>query len=285
MRIARSRQELAEMRGAIDIFPVGFVPTMGALHQGHISLVESAVQDCPVVIVSIFVNPTQFNDAADLKNYPRTVDADILLLSAVMREEDILFLPSEKDIYPEKSEVSFNFGNLDKVMEGKYREGHFNGVAQVVSILFNITRADVAYFGKKDFQQLAIIRALVKKEDRGITIIGCPIIREEDGLAMSSRNALLEPKIRKDAGIIRKTMLEAAKMAGEKEILEICKYVSSVIDRTPGFNTQYFEVVEDETLQPVKFNAEISPLKSYHACIAVFAGKIRLIDNIRFNLY
>ena len=285
MKIVRSRKELELLRDNTTSTPIGFVPTMGALHAGHISLVESAVLNCPVIIVSIFVNPKQFNDPADLKNYPRTVEADIGLLNSVMRESDILFLPEEKDIYSGSELRQYDFGMIDKVMEGKYRPGHFNGVAQVVSILFDITRPDVAYFGTKDFQQLAIVRELVRLEGINTTIIGCPILREADGLAMSSRNRLLEPAVRSKAGIIRKTMLEAAAMAGVKEIDEIKRFVSSTIDRTEGFSVEYFEVVDDEKLKPVRFNAELSPMKSYQACIATYAGKIRLIDNIEFRLY
>ena len=174
---------------------------MGALHEGHLSLAENALKQCPVIVVSIFVNPTQFNDKNDLKNYPRTLDSDLELLGRVLRETDLVFTPAVKEIYPVEDKREFHFGNLDNVMEALHRPGHFNGVAQVVSRLFEIVKPDIAYFGLKDFQQLAVIKELVRQTGNKVKIIGNPIIREPDGLAMSSRNRLLDPEMRKNAPV------------------------------------------------------------------------------------
>jgi len=264
--------------------PVGFVPTMGALHPGHITLVESAVQKCPLVVVSIFVNPKQFNDKTDLKNYPRTLDEDLLLLKKVLRENDIVFTPTEKEIYPDEDNRHFSFGNLDNVMEALHRPGHFNGVGQVISKLFDIVKPDFAIFGMKDFQQLAVIKELVRQTGSKVKIIGHPIIREKDGLAMSSRNMLLEQKIRKNAGIIFRTLTAASSMLIEKDIPEIKTFVETTIGNEDGFEVEYFEIVDDAELIPVNNRKEMSNKKQYFACIAVNAGKIRLIDNIEIRL-
>lgn len=264
--------------------PVGFVPTMGALHDGHVSLVKKAVTENPVVVVSIFVNPTQFNDKEDLKNYPRTLDSDISVLQNVMRENDILFTPSEKEIYPEEDKRKFNFGNLDKVMEANHRPGHFNGVAQVVSRLFDIVSPDTAYFGLKDFQQVTIIKELVRQCGYKIKIEGMPIIREPDGLAMSSRNRLLEPQIRKAAPIIYRTIRKASEMISDNEITPVKKFVKETIEKNDRFRVEYFEIADNEKLVPVSSKKEMKPGKRYQGCIAVWAGKIRLIDNIEFPL-
>jgi pantoate--beta-alanine ligase len=257
---------------------------MGALHKGHLSLVETAISKCPVVVISIFVNPTQFNDKNDLKNYPRTLATDLDLLAAVLRENDIVFAPDVKEIYPEEDKRKFSFGNLDNVMEALHRPGHFNGVAQVVSRLFDIVKPDIAFFGLKDFQQLAVIRSLVKQTKNKVTIIGNPIIREKDGLAMSSRNTLLDQDIRSRAPVIFKTILKAAGMIKTVDIPEIKTFVNSEINREPGFSLEYFEIVDDIDLLPVKSKSEMKKDKSYSGCIAVHAGKIRLIDNIQIGL-
>lgn len=264
--------------------PVGFVPTMGALHEGHLSLVKSAVQQCPAIVVSIFVNPSQFNDINDLKNYPRTPDSDLHLLKKVLRETDLVFIPAIKEIYPEVDKREFHFGNLDNVMEALYRPGHFNGVAQVVSRLFEIVKPDLAWFGMKDFQQLAVIKALVKQTDSKVRIIGNPIVREKDGLAMSSRNCLLEPEIRIHAGIIYKTISAVTEMAKNTGIPEIKSFVTGSINKVPGFNVEYFEIVCDDELIPLTTRADLKKDKLYYGCIAVKAGKIRLIDNIQIGL-
>jgi pantoate--beta-alanine ligase len=257
---------------------------MGALHNGHLSLAESAISKCPVVVISIFVNPTQFNDKNDLKNYPRTLSSDLALLSNTLRENDIVFTPDVKEIYPEEDKRKFSFGNLDNVMEALHRPGHFNGVAQVVSRLFEIVNPDIAFFGLKDFQQLAVIRSLVKQTGNKVTIIGNPIIREKDGLAMSSRNTLLEKDIRLKAPVIFKTISKASGMIKNKDIAEIKSFVREKINSEPGFSLEYFEIVDDIDLMPVKSKDEMKKDISYYGCIAVHAGKIRLIDNIQIGL-
>ena len=203
--------EIMEMQ----LLPVGFVPTMGALHSGHLSLVSTATELCPLAVVSIYVNPTQFNDKNDLRNYPRSLENDLQLLENALRSSDIVFTPDDKEIYPEEDKRKFNFGNLDLVMEALQRPGHFNGVAQVVSRLFEIVKPDIAIFGMKDFQQLAVIRELVRQTGNKVKIIGNPVIRENDGLAMSSRNILLESGIRKKASIIFETISKASSISSE----------------------------------------------------------------------
>ena len=272
-----------ELRGLIknsDLSPVAFVPTMGALHEGHISLVKRAVSECPITVVSIFVNPTQFNDKNDLKNYPRTLDKDLDLLGKVLGENDIVFTPSVEEMYPEEDKRVFNFGNLDVVMEALHRPGHFNGVGQIVSRLFEIVEPDVAIFGLTDFQQVAVIKELVKQTNDKVKIIASPTIREDDGLAMSSRNMLLEPEIRKNAPVIYKTISAAALMLKDKDIAETALYVKNEIEKFDNFEVIYFEIVDDEQLIPVKSKQEMSNEKKYFGCIAVQAGKIRLIDNV-----
>ena len=257
---------------------------MGALHEGHLSLVKAAAGKCPLLVVSIFVNPTQFNDPKDLENYPRTVPEDLKLLSPVLRENDLVFIPSVKEIYPEIDTRVFNFGNLDKVMEGAHRPGHFNGVGQVVSKLFDIVEPDLAFFGQKDFQQLTIIRELVRQSGRKIEITGCPIIREPDGLAMSSRNQLLDPAIRKKAPVIYKAISRAAEMSNSIDIGYLRKYVTDTINNTEGFSVEYFEVADDVELKPINSKSEAIKGRKYYGCVAVKAGRIRLIDNIEFPL-
>ncbi|MDX9727408.1 MAG: pantoate--beta-alanine ligase [Bacteroidales bacterium] len=259
---------------------LALVPTMGALHAGHISLVNTAVSNSARVIVSIFVNPTQFNDKNDLKNYPRTLEKDKEMLKKVLRKDDILFIPSVSEIYPVEDKRVFDFGDIGKVMEGAHRPGHFNGVAQVVSRLFEITEPDTAYFGQKDFQQVTIIKELARQQRYPVRICVNPIIREEDGLAMSSRNALLEPEIRAVAPVIYKTISRAVEMIKGKDIDEIREFVTTSINKVAGFSVEYFEVVDDTALRLLKSVSEISSGVRYFACIAVKAGKIRLIDNI-----
>ena len=284
MKVVCTVIELQKQLKRIRLSPIGFVPTMGALHEGHLSLTKSAVQQCPIIVVSIFVNPTQFNDKNDLKNYPRTIESDLELLNSVLRENDLVFTPSVKEIYPKEDKREFHFGNLDNVMEALHRPGHFNGVAQVVSRLFEIVNADIAFFGLKDFQQLAVIRALVKQTKNKVNIIGNPIIRENDGLAMSSRNRLLEPEIRIQASIIYKTISAASEMIGKSDIPEIKSFVETSVNKVPGFSVEYFEIVDDTELIPVTKKDEMVKNKRYFGCIAVKAGIIRLIDNIEFGL-
>jgi pantoate--beta-alanine ligase len=284
MKVISTVNELQNQIRKTNLSPIGLVPTMGTLHQGHISLIESAVKLCPIVIVSIYVNPTQFNDKNDLKNYPRNLSADLSLLEKVVRENDITFTPDDKEIYPVEDNRVFRFGNLDNVMEALQRPGHFNGVAQVVSRLFEIVNPDIAIFGQKDFQQLAVIKQLTKLIGSKVKIIGNPVIREKDGLAMSSRNILLEPAIRNDASIIYKTLLSASSMSREHEIAEIKLLVENSINNVPGFKVEYFEIVDDTELIPVSKRADMKTGIRYFGCIAVRAGRIRLIDNIEFGL-
>jgi pantoate--beta-alanine ligase len=257
---------------------IGFVPTMGALHEGHLSLVELAGKQTDFVVVSIFVNPTQFNDKSDLLRYPRDLQKDIELLTPGSCQ--LVFAPEPEEIYPEPDTRQFNFGSLEQVMEGRFRPGHFNGVAQVVSRLFAIVQPDKAFFGQKDFQQLAIINEMVRKLNLPVQIIACPIIREPDGLAMSSRNMLLDPEQRKAAVHISATLFEAQNKIGELNVEDLCRWVINRINENQYLNTEYFEIVNGETLLPVK--SWNDPCKKV-GCIAVHCGKIRLIDNLEFE--
>lgn len=257
---------------------VGFVPTMGALHSGHISLVEKAGQQSDFVVVSIFVNPTQFNDKEDLKRYPRDLNKDLTLLDKSACK--LVFAPEVEEVYPEPDTRQFNFGMLETVMEGTHRPGHFNGVAQVVSKLFEMVQPHKAFFGLKDFQQLVIIKELVKQLTLPVEIVPCEIIREADGLAMSSRNMLLDADQRKNAVHISQTLFDARNKTGEMTVKELCNWVVSRIDENDHLKTEYFEIVDDEKLQPV--NNWSDPVNKV-GCIAVHCGKIRLIDNIIFN--
>jgi pantoate--beta-alanine ligase len=284
MKVVSTVKELQKASKGPDSSPLGFVPTMGALHRGHITLVQNAENLCRKVVVSIYVNPTQFNDKNDLKNYPRTLDDDLALLQSVLREKDIVFTPDDKEIYPVEDRRVFHFGNLDNVMEALHRPGHFNGVAQVVSRLFEIVKPDIAIFGQKDFQQLAVIKELVRQMGNKVKIIGNPIIRENNGLAMSSRNRLLDQAIRKKAGIIYSAISSAASMINDHDIPYLITYVKRTIERTEGFSVEYFEIVDDKELKPVAARCDMKKGKSYFGCIAVRAGNIRLIDNIEIPL-
>lgn len=276
-------KQIIDLQTILDIrkkdgVKIGFVPTMGALHEGHLSLVGKAGQETDFVVVSIFVNPTQFNDKGDLERYPRDLEKDVALLSSTPCQ--LIFAPQPEEIYPEPDTRQFNFGSLEKVMEGKFRPGHFNGVAQVVSRLFDIVKPDKAFFGEKDFQQLAIISEMVRRMNTPVEIVPCPIVRESDGLAMSSRNMLLTPEQRKNAVHISATLFEAANKSKELTVEELCKWVIDRINENDYLNTEYFEIVDSITLQPVKDWSEIGEKVG---CIAVHCGKIRLIDNIRFK--
>lgn len=257
---------------------IGFVPTMGALHQGHLSLVNEAGKQTDVVIVSIFVNPTQFNNANDLKNYPRTLEKDAGLLEQTACQ--LVFAPTVDEVYPEKDERVFNFGLLEQVMEGKFRPGHFNGVAQVVSRLFNLVKPDKAFFGAKDFQQLAIVRKMSAEIMPDLQIVACPIIRENDGLAMSSRNTLLSPDLRKKSPVIARTLLESIKFVAQMPVDEVVSVVKETINQVDGLEVEYFEIVDNTTLQPVKC---WDSAEGITGCIAVYAGEVRLIDNVTYK--
>lgn len=278
MKLVSTIQELqTEIQHLANGKTVGFVPTMGALHAGHISLVKQAVLENPVVVVSIFVNPTQFNDPADLERYPRTLENDMKLLE--LTGCSIVFAPNAKEVYPEPDKRKFNFGKLEEVMEGKHRPGHFNGVAQVVSRLFDMVKPTKAYFGLKDFQQLAIVKNMVKQLQLPVEIVPCAIIREKSGLAMSSRNELLTEEQRKNATVISETLFKAKELKGQKSVQEITDWVTETINKNPFLDVEYFEIVDDEQLQPLKSWDEKS---TKVGCVAVFCGKIRLIDNIVF---
>lgn len=257
---------------------IGFVPTMGALHNGHLSLVEQAGQQTGFVVVSIFVNPTQFNDKGDLERYPRDLQKDVDLLTSTCCQ--LVFAPESDEIYPEPDTRQFNFGTLEQVMEGKFRPGHFNGVAQVVSRLFDLVQPDKAFFGQKDFQQLAIINEMVRRLNLPVEVIACPIVRESDGLAMSSRNMLLSPEQRKNAVHISATLFEAVNKISGSSVEELCKWVTNRINENEYLDTEYFEIVDSVTLLPV--NSWDEPCVKV-GCIAVHSGKIRLIDNIEFK--
>lgn len=257
---------------------IGLVPTMGALHEGHASLVKRSVKENDVTVVSVFVNPTQFNDKGDLERYPRTLEADCTLLSAL--GTDYVFAPSVEEVYPEPDTRVFDFTPLDKVMEGIYRPGHFNGVAQIVSKLFMYVEPHRAYFGEKDFQQLAIIREMVRQEGFNLDIIGCPIVRETDGLALSSRNALLSTEQRHTALAISKALFASQEYAKQHTLATTKQMVEEAIAATEGLELEYYEVVDGNTLQPVHNWDEAEYIVG---CITVYCGKVRLIDNIRYK--
>ena len=257
---------------------IGFVPTMGALHQGHLSLVKTAMEQCDFTVVSIFVNPKQFNNPEDFKTYPRTQEADAALLSDV--GVNLVFIPSEKEIYPAPDTCVFDFGGLDKVMEGACRPRHFNGVAQVVTRLFNIINPTIAFFGEKDFQQLAIVKLLVEQMALPIEIVACPIVREYDGLAMSSRNRLLNNTQRAHVPLIAHTLFEAKERMESMNANSLCKWVKDTIDADPELKLEYAEIVDAKTLQPVKTWDDANNIQ---LCVAVHANTIRLIDNIKLK--
>lgn len=284
MNIITTADEVSRHYKTCGMDAPGFVPTMGALHEGHLSLVRYATAKCPIAAVSIFVNPNQFNDPDDLKKYPRTPEEDLHMLSGFMRKDDFVFMPSVKEIYPLPDTRIFDFGEIDKIMEGIHRPGHFNGVAQVVSRLFDLIKPSAAFFGQKDFQQLAIIRELARRNYPGISIVACPIVREADGLAMSSRNRRLLPEHRERAGEIYKTLEKAVTLARKTDISELKNFVNDSISKIQGFRLEYFEIVDEERLTPLKSKKEKEAGRHYYACIALFAGEVRLIDNISIEL-
>lgn len=258
---------------------VGFVPTMGALHAGHISLVEIAKQQCSICIVSIFVNPTQFNDPKDLATYPRTLDADCLLLRG--KGVDAVFAPSIDVIYPQETPVcnDYKIGRIAELMEGKYRPGHFSGVMQVVKRLFDITSPDKAFFGEKDFQQIAVIRAMCRLVDAPVEIVACPIVREVDGLALSSRNVRLSPEERAVAPTIYRVLRESLSYANKHSVQETKDWVTTQLNKAQYLSVEYFEVVDAQSLEPIE-RWEDSAMP--HGCITVYCGSVRLIDNISY---
>jgi len=257
---------------------IGFVPTMGALHSGHLSLIEKSAVENDITVCSIFVNPTQFNNSSDLANYPRTLERDTALLQTVAC--DILFVPSVSEIYTEGemyTAPTIDFQGIDTVMEGKYRKDHFKGVVQVVKRLFEIVTPTNAYFGEKDYQQLAIIKRMVQSLNMQINIIGCSIVREFDGLAMSSRNARLSDVERENAALINKTLLVAKQNVQKSTVKELNKWVTEVLNNNPFLRVEYVEIADSNTLLSI---AEWQQSSSRRLFVAVFVGEIRLIDNI-----
>ena len=256
----------------------GLVPTMGALHEGHLSLVKKCRAECDRAVVSVFVNPTQFNDPNDLKNYPRTEEADLALLEKT--GVDYVLMPSVEDIYPQKDTRVFDLGTTDKTMEGAHRPGHFNGVAQVVSRLFDIVRPERAYFGEKDFQQIAVIKAMTAQLKLPVEIVECPIVRGEDGLALSSRNTLLDAAHRAAAPHIYATLHAAVSKSQEMTPAQLKAWVTAEVERNPLLKVIYYQSVDARTMQEV---ATWDDSPRIQGCIAVQAGDIRLIDNIRIR--
>ena len=272
-KISSLKEEISKYKA--DNKTIGFVPTMGALHNGHISLIDKSIVNCDITIASIFVNPTQFNNKSDFENYPVTWDSDTEKLESAGC--DILFAPNTKEMYPEPDKRVFDFDGLDNVMEGQFRPGHFNGVAQIVSKLFDAVNPDFAYFGLKDFQQLAIIRKMSEKLKYNIEIVGCHIVRENDGLAMSSRNLRLTQEEREKALLISRTLFELETHKKNMNIDEISSWVESRFKNDPVYRFEYFEIVDSYSLQKIN---DWNDSQNRIACIAVFVGEIRLIDNI-----
>ncbi|MHB8260851.1 MAG: pantoate--beta-alanine ligase [Bacteroidia bacterium] len=254
---------------------IGFVPTMGALHEGHISLIKQSKQCCEITICSVFVNPNQFNDKGDLARYPRTPEADIKILEDAGC--DIVFMPSAEEIYPKDDTRVFDFGTLDKVLDGAYRPGHFNGVAQVVSRLFDIVKPHKAFFGLKDYQQVLIIKKMVEQLQLKVEIVACPILREPDGLAMSSRNTLLNLEERKAASLIPRLLQEARELSKSISLVDVKNRLLAQVSTNPLLKADYIEFCDTDTLQTV---SEISTDKKIICLAAIFSGKIRLIDNL-----
>ena len=276
--IAALRAELDKVRQAGQT--IGLVPTMGALHEGHASLVRRSVKENDVTVVSIFLNPTQFNDKTDLAKYPRTLEADCALLESC--GATIAFAPSVEEIYPEPDTRHFSYPPTDSVMEGAFRPGHFNGVCQIVSKLFAMVEPDRAYFGEKDFQQIAVIRRMVEDLGFQLEIVPCPVIREEGGLAKSSRNTLLTADERETANHIYQTLRQSRDWVGEMSVKEVHDKVVALINQVPGLEVQYYSIVDGKTLADVQDWNESSDIVG---CITVFCGSqpIRLIDHIRYK--
>ena len=280
MKIVRTVNELKSAVGALKAEgrSVGFVPTMGALHDGHISLINRARADNDIVVVSVFVNPTQFNNPDDLRTYPRTEEADC----ARLRDAgvDVAFLPSVEEMYPEPDTRVFDLGPVAEVMEGAMRPGHFNGVAQVVSRLFAMVEPDRAYFGEKDFQQIAVIRRMVELEGFDIDIVACPIKREADGLALSSRNVRLTPHQREVAPNIHRILEESRDYYLALSVDEVRRKVIDAINAYPEMEVEYYDIVNAADMQPI---TEWSQCADAVGCITVYLGDVRLIDNIKYN--
>ena len=283
MVVVKSVNELKKQVGRLrdEHKSIGFVPTMGALHQGHLQLVSRCVAENNACVVSLFINPTQFNDKNDFNRYPRTLENDTALLASVGCA--IVFAPSAEEMYtPSEMETvfDFDFGGLDEVMEGIFRPGHFNGVVQVVSKLFSLVTPDKAYFGEKDFQQLAIIRRMVQVMNFPIEIVGCPIVREKSGLALSSRNALLSEQERTTAAVIYRTLSESKQLMHEKTVAETKAWVIDRLNAIDGLKVEYYEIVNGNSLQSI---TDWSDADYVVGCVTVYCGKVRLIDNINYK--
>ncbi|WP_302545941.1 pantoate--beta-alanine ligase [Coprobacter fastidiosus] len=275
-KIADLQKKIAEIR--INGGTVGLVPTMGALHNGHLELVKRCVAENSICVVSVFVNPTQFNDKNDLLHYPRTLDADCRLLESAGCA--IAFAPEVEEMYPVEDTRVFNLGAVAEVMEGKYRPGHFNGVAQIVSKLFDAVQPDRAYFGEKDFQQIAVIRSMVKLLNYPVEIVACPIVREDDGMALSSRNLRLTPEQRKNAVSISQTLFKSRTFAEQHSVAETIDYVVNTLNSVPDLDVEYFEIVNGNTLLSVN---DWSDSDYIVGCVTVYCGEVRLIDNIAYR--
>ena len=275
-KIADLQKKIAEIR--TNGGTVGLVPTMGALHNGHLELVKRCVAENSICVVSVFVNPTQFNDKNDLLHYPRTLDADCKLLESAGCA--IAFAPEVEEMYPVEDTRVFNLGAVAEVMEGKYRPGHFNGVAQIVSKLFDAVQPDWAYFGEKDFQQIAVIRSMVKLLNYPVEIVACPIVREDDGMALSSRNLRLTPEQRKNAVSISQTLFKSRTFAEQHSVAETIDYVVNTLNSVPDLDVEYFEIVNGNTLLSVN---DWSDSDYIVGCITVYCGEVRLIDNIAYR--
>lgn len=275
--VGELRQAMESHRNAGQT--IGLVPTMGALHAGHLSLMERSCRDNDITVASIFVNPTQFNNATDLKTYPRTEEKDCALLEKA--GVDYAFVPSVEEIYPEPDTQVFDLGAVAEVMEGAMRPGHFNGVAQIVSRLFSYVNPTRAYFGEKDFQQIAVIRRMAQLEGFDFEIIACPIVREADGLALSSRNVRLTPEQRQIAPAIHRTLAQSLDMTRDKSVSEVKQWVKEEIDRQPFMTTEYYEIVNPLTMQPT--DSWMTPDGPAVGCVTVYCGDVRLIDNITYS--
>ncbi len=275
LKTVREVDQHKQQNNSIDS-SLGFVPTMGALHEGHLSLVRRAKLENEVVAVSIYVNPKQFNNPEDLKHYPRTIDQDLDLLSGILDHNDFVFTPSDEEIYPDQIMEKYDFGLLETIMEGKHRPGHFNGVWIVVDRLFQIIRPKRSYFGEKDFQQIAVIKDLVRQKDYDIEIIPCSIIREKNGLAMSSRNVRLTQDERQKAGKIFYLLNEARqRVLANIDLLKIQDYMINELNNQANFSVEYVAFAEEEGLKPTTRIGD----KKLRCFVAVFAGDVRLIDN------
>jgi pantoate--beta-alanine ligase len=281
MKIFRNIEEYGAWYSEVNLknTPIGFVPTMGALHKGHLSLIEASKRDNDYTVCSIFVNPTQFNDKADYDKYPRTLDDDVEVLEK--QSCDVLFAPASHEMYPANGQRSqfaqINLGQVAEVMEGKFRPGHFDGVVTIVAKLFGIIKPNKAYFGQKDFQQLAIVRQMINELEMPVAIISCPTIREDDGLALSSRNLLLSPEQRAEAPTIYQSLLKSKEKLTKQNVNQIKQGLIDQINRSSSLDVEYVEIADSRSLQPID---SWGSAESAVCCVAVHAGDVRLIDNI-----